>query len=938
MAVLCVITCFAFVNRYFHEWGWELFQVVEICENDEIQSKGLSLVLGQIKNHSKSTDAPPKSLYNLLRYVLNSEKSTFGFKTFIILVHHCLTPSGNKLLDYDLLERCLLSSWRTLSRVRCTEAEAPTGRRSLFECLLTVILDLLLEKNSHRGLNIATLKSNKFADTLLAICYNMIFDNDPNKVSLSAKSSTQSLLSSMDALRISALVKSIFSELMAPPDAYVAIALVKCGLYPLLPKELPSLPRKEEAFFVFQNRNLSSPTAAAEAEEVSEQHYQLMKPLKSTSTSELSTDSTPVVSLFNEDVPEIVGRVLNNNQNEQKVYQKESFDRSQYDGFRETFQESLAESLMTVLLNTLAILPDGAFFSVLRPHLSSHIFISFCSHPNTTLKILSLKLLSAYLSRVKNPCVTEFLRSKGFFLTSLHTQNSPETFNVVSGICQGFGPVSYPLLVGLIHSNDAITTILDWVQEDESSAIPALLAMGLIPCIMNAHKSTQTLSRPLSTLISFLIRYCTLNPKDDAWNILFCPALESAPQGSHLTGRFFQESTEYLKNYRSKELKKGDANLRLVWLMERSCTSRFGSHFDKWLLNIFTHHIMENVTDDHTEVWKYFIKRNKKRLNYLMGVLLCKIFAPNKGEIEFKQQVLRSILLTCPNANAWIPRVIRSDDAVERCFTAFFRIFISNANQKECPPRDEDGGIRSPSFQSLMSESNSLLSYRIGSFISSNHSRSFSSTTDEEDSSDQHEVSDGEMYPGQLQFSNKAIRENFEELLVKSGILSPTNNFSTFSADFKNFKILLERPPICGVSYHELRQCLVTLDRMRSGLNKSLHHNQPISLGSESGSKVMPSKGFYCNAAYFEMIFESVSKFAIQILDSVTRLRTEQEIEMVRMLCTRENDVIARSKWWILSEQMGHPKAPWHFPQSYPKYVVLNNRILLKVILLLGAF
>jgi len=769
----------------------------------------------------------------------------------------------------------------------------------------------------------------------------MIFDNDPaHKVHPQSQSSSEtspssSGLSSMDALRISALVKSIFSELMAPPDAYVAIALVKCGLYPLLPRELPPLPRKEDAFFVFQNKNPTSTNMVSEAEEVSESHYHdvNIKPVnKSTSSPQLlSCESTsPVVSSFNEDIPEILGRVLlNNNKSEPKIYLKESFERSQYDGFRETFQESLAEALMTVLLNTLAIIPDGSFFSVLRPHLTSHIFVAYCSHSNTTLKILSLKLLSSYLSRVKNPCVTEFLRSKGFYLASLFIQNTPETCKVVSELCSGFGPVSYPLLVSLTKCNETLSTVLDWAQEDESNVIPGLLSMGFIPCIMNQYKSSQSISRPLSTLISYTIRYCSLNPKDDPWKILFCPALESSPHTSHLTGRFFQESTEYLKNYRSKELKKGDANTRLLWLLERCCTSRFGSHFDKWLLNLYTHHIMDPSNEDPSEVWKYFVKKNKKRLHYLMGVFLCKIFAPNRGELDFKTQVLRSILLTCPNARTWIPKVIRSDEAIERSFTAFFRIFISNANQKESAPallvRDEDGGgIRSPSFQSLMSDSNSALSYRIGSFISSRHSRSFCTTTDDEegDSSGTLELSGGtasETIPGHLQLPDKTIRENFEEILVDAGILSPTSNFSTFSPDFKNFKILLERPPICGVSYHELRQCLMSLDKMKVGLLKSHLHNQPIVLGAESGSKVMPSRGFYCNAVYFEMIFEAVAKLAVVVLDTVTRVRTEQELELVRMLCTREEDVIARSKWWSLQEQMGHPKAPWFFPDSYPK-------------------
>lgn len=199
-------------------------------------------------------------------------------------------------------------------------------------------------------------------------------------------------LSCIDALRISALVKSIFMEIMAPPDAYVGIAIVKYGMFALLPKECPPLLRKEDAYFLYQTKATSS--SATVAEEFSQEGVRTPTiPSSRPNTPSLSlhndnTESLDDVILLNEDVPEIIGKTVGQNQ-KIKIYNKDTFERSQYDAFRDTFQESLVEALMSVLLNTLAILPDGAFFSVLRPHLTSHLFLAYCSHSNVTVKMVS---------------------------------------------------------------------------------------------------------------------------------------------------------------------------------------------------------------------------------------------------------------------------------------------------------------------------------------------------------------------------------------------------------------------------------------------------------------------------------------------------------------------------------------------------------------------
>lgn len=916
--------------------------MVEICRDDEIQSKALSVVLTQLKNHSKATDVSSRVHYNLIRFILNSERSTFGFKTFLVLINHCLNPRGHRLLDYDLLDTCLLSSWRTLLRNRCNETDAPTGRRSLFECLLTVILDLIVEKNLNRDLNMALLKSKFFGEVLLSICYNAIFDVSTQPVPGTSSSSTNNSvpnLSSVDAIRITVLIKSILFELMTPPDAYIGVCLVKSGLYPLLPKELPPLPQRDAAFFTFQNQHFNNATEAEEIAAISNNigHLGRNKNNKNAAAAGLIEDGEleeipEMVSPSNEDVPEIVGRVTN----KQKVYVKESFETQQLDGFRETFQESLTEAVMTILLNTLAIIPDGAFYSVLRPHLKSHIFVAYCAHPSVQIKKLALKLLSAYLSRVKNTCISEFLTQKGFFLTSMYIHDCPEMITLISIICQGYGPVSYPLILSLLYTNSAVNTILEWVQEDEGGVIPGLMTMGFIPTILNMSKSNSPsapLTRGLNDLLSRVIRFCAISQKEDPWKVLLCPALESLPQGNYLSGRIFQETTEYLKTYSGKELKKSDACVRLIWLLERASVSRFGNHFDKWLLNVFMVHFLEIDEEQETEFWKNFVKKYRKRLMYLLGVCLCRILAPNRGDLHFKQLTLR-ILLGCPNVKTWLPKVIRTDDHVDRCFTAFFRMFLTEADKRSCPKVDNiksDGkGLTSSSLQTLISD-NSTLRLTLQQV-----SAAATKGEDEAESGPQgphHSIKGARPI---FTMSDKLVRTKIEDILVDSGLLCPVNNFTQFSTDFKNFKLLLETPPICGVSYYELRQCLATVERMRQQLQNKL--NGPAtsfmsSLGMDSFVKDFSlerginkqsvtgviQKNNCCNHAYFATIFEMVGNLAVDMLDNVTRTRTMQEIEMVRRLSTKEDDITARNGLWRLVERMTHPAAPWHFAASYPK-------------------
>lgn len=911
--------------------------MVEICRDDEIQSKALSLVLTQLKNHSKATDVPSKVHYNLIRFILNSERSVFGFKTFIVLINHCLNPRGHRLLDYDLLDACLLGSWRILLRNRCTEADAPTGRRSLFECLLTIILDLIVEKNTNRDLNMALLKSKFFGEVLLSICYNAIFDVSnyhqptPGTSSGSFNNPVPSL-SSVDAIRITVLIKSILFELMTPPDAFIGVCLVKYGLYPLLPKQLPPLPQRESAFFAFNNQQINNATEAQETNVVVGSDSTIKNTCDKNDFLEEDDEMTEMVSIMNQDVPEIVGRALS----KQKVYTKDTFESTQLDGFRETFQESLTEAVMTILLNTLAIIPDGAFYSVLRTHLNPHIFVAYCSHPSIQIKKLALKLLSAYLSRVKNPCISEFLSAKGFFLTSMYIQDSPDLINLIAIICQGYGPVSYPLILSLLYTNSAVNTILEWVQEDEAGVIPGLMTMGFIPSVLNMNKTgngTGSLTRGLSDLLSKVIRFCAISPKEDPWKVLLCPALESLPQGNSLSGRIFQETTEYLKVYCGRDLKKAEAFSRLIWLLERASVSRFGNQFDKWLLNVFVVHFLEIDEEQETELWRQFVKKYRKRLKYLLGVCLCRILAPNRGDLNFKQLILR-MLLGCPNVRVWLPKVIRSDEQIERCFTAFFRMFLSEADKRSYPKVDNvtsDGkGLTSPSFNTLISDSSALrmtlqqVAASKGEHVEAGASEGpFMHTA----------------HNPIFNYSDKVIRSKLEDILVDAGLLSPINNFSTFSADFKNFKLLLETPPICGVSYYELRQCLATVEKIRQQLQNKLNGSATsfmASLGMDTIVKdfslergvnkqnvaAVIQKNNCCNQTYFDTVYDMVGNLAVEMLNNVTKTRTMQEIDLVRKLSLKEDDIVARNGLWRLVERMTHPAAPWHFPASYPKYVV----------------
>ena len=797
-------------------------------------------------------------------------------------MNFCLSASGTKIVDYQLLETCLLSSWKILARVRCKESDAPTGPKSLLECLLIIISDLLEENNTNRDLNAALLKANAFSETLLAICYNVVVEKQHD-------------LTLDDGLRIASMVKSILSELMAPPDAYVAVTLVKYGLCPFLPRELPPLPRREDAFFMFRrDENFSSSLRhtlkkVKEAEEANEGDRM--------ATAGEETEECKSEDNLKKDVPEIIGV-----QNEGKAAPEcTTSNLPEDDGFVEGFQESLLEGVMSILLQAMAILPDMAFDSILNPQMNAHLFVAYTSHSSVTIKTLALKLLSAYLTRAKNQTVEEFLKSKGFFLTSLYIQASPEMSQLVANVCQGFGPVSYPLAVGLLYSNVVVNKILEWIQEDEAGVIPALMSMGLFPSIFNVHENnTAPLAIPLQKLLSSAVKFSTLHPKEDPWKVLFVPAIESAYGWSSLVPRILIEATDTLRKFTGKNIKKSDVNNRLMWLVERSTAARLGNHFDKWLLGLFTLHIMEMDEEDETDLWICFVKKNRKKLIHLCGVFLCRLFAPNLENMDFKMYSVRVLLSFCPNLPTWLPKVLKSDEKIERCFTAFIRLFFNYADKK-CAKLDTH--LRSPSFQSLIATNGNLtLTLQMASALTNLKPTVPSNAAETIDDGDT--VSE----PGNIELSDSALRSRFENLLIDAGILSPTSNFSTFTPDFRNFKILLENSTN-GVSPSELRQCLALVEKLRA----------PYSL---SASKVMTQSTQgkpVSNAAHFEEVFEEVSKCAMNMLVTVARARTQMEVEVARKICLQDEDTTAVKQWVNVVEQLVHPKAPWHFLDHYPR-------------------
>ena len=171
----------------------------------------------------------------------------------------------------------------------------------------------------------------------------------------------------------------------------------------------------------------------------------------------------------------------------------------------------------------------------------------------------------------------------------------------------------------------------------------SLLSMGFLPSVINYYNNSQQLPRPLVTLLTEITKYLVLNPKDDPWKILFCPGIESAPPSSCIVSRILQDATEILRRYNGKDLKKSEISTRLLWLIERCSCTRIGHQFDKWLLKIYAVNVMEIDESEESEGWRYFIKKNRRRLNYLFGLFLCRIFAPNQGDLDFKQYAVRCL-------------------------------------------------------------------------------------------------------------------------------------------------------------------------------------------------------------------------------------------------------------------------------------------------------
>lgn len=425
---------------------------MEICEDDSVQAKCLSLVLTQMKSQKKFKEGQEKPRKELIRFLLSSSKSVFGFQTFMTLIRSCLNPKGNRLEDYELLNLCLLSSWKRLLHNRCSENDAPTGSRTLFECLLQIVLDLCVESGPYRDLNVGILKAYRFTETLLSICSYLVQESLPAHVDAE------------DALRISTCVKSILGELMAPPDGTLALSFIRFGLLPLLPRELPPLAQKQTGAFFLYHRSQSNPISNFSKVVEGEEVYEDENPSRRQSVVSEYGDEPPM--RIEEDIPELIGfnngsfPTKPNNDTDEGV----SVEEESSETFLEAFRKSLLEGIMSILLNSISILPDDCFRKLLEANAIAPIFLAYSSHPNVTLKSLGLQLLTAYLNRVKNPIATDFIKSHGFFLASMYTQGNPELAHVVLQICTEFGPFSYALVNGLIYSNQILNTVIQWIQ------------------------------------------------------------------------------------------------------------------------------------------------------------------------------------------------------------------------------------------------------------------------------------------------------------------------------------------------------------------------------------------------------------------------------------------------------------------------------------------
>lgn len=441
--------------------------------------------------------------------------------------------------------------------------------------------------------------------------------------------------------------------------------------------------------------------------------------------------------------------------------------------------------------------------------------------------------------------------------------------------------------------------------------------MGFLPSVMNHYTNNQQLPRPLVTLLNVITKFLVLNPKDDMWKVLFCPGIESAPHSNYIASRILQDATETLRRYTGKDLKKSEVASRLLWLMERCSCTRIGHQFDKWLLKIYAVNLMEMDDSEESEGWRYFVKKHRRRLNYLCGLFLCRIFATNQGDFDFKQYAIRCLILSCSNLPNWLPKVIRSDDQIERCFTAFIRVFMSDAETRQCGRMENR--IRRPSFHSLISTNN-------GNLVFTLRTAAAVGLPNDLNESPQHISHSQSISDIDVHLSDRAIRSRFENILVGAGVLSPTNNFANSrfnsSNDFKTFKILLEATPISGVSHSELRQCLTTIEKMRIAViakSSVRRSNSFTTIKIQNNPSSIPLLTISNSASYFDSIFESVYNFSVEVQEIVTAMRNEQEVEVARRVSVHDADVKAKESWWRIRQSLSHPKAPWHFESSYPK-------------------
>ncbi|XP_024939057.1 lysosomal-trafficking regulator isoform X2 [Cephus cinctus] len=877
-------------------------RVVELNSTEEEQSLALSIVLhlartdSELLNQYRSEGGP-----SLLLRVLESPRCHAGrhiLKAILdaacdssILIkdissgNHSISQNCEAVITDPELIKGALGAWRTWAK------------SDTLHLLLQALLLLLRDQHSQREFNASQLNRVGIVDTILALCKEHFMYED--------------LGASLDPTTGSAVVELIRALMGAPPEFAHLVAItdylvlvhqasetyvthVRHNIYFLLPplEQKKSSTKancattgtsSDDSIGTLDTRKLSKAIANVQIQKgrASRRRERRNGPSRETSAGEDSG---------------IAASDGSNHQEKQNAWTDE----------RRACQGLVCEGLLLLLRDALRVLPDSQVGSVLKHVLRAELLLVLANNPDARVRTALVKVVQTYLQRASDEEVNKFIKQKYFLhlanQISLYSGSEPLVVALENLALRGSTLAAMSPLLAMIPKAAAtdpnvarpmVSFVTDMISKNPS-ALRMLLEQGLAESLARAligaaHKNNlASLFRDIHVLLVAIATKLLESPGNHQLQ---------AVKDLHLI----------LNHVELRERSQCGATTNCVTVVRDAQVALFDGELDALTARVSTHHGFRlRSTASYLASATYLTSvlttsseqsdHGSRSSSYgsLQGAPNSMTKEPGKGELNER---FRTILI---RAVEFITTANQSPSANELELTR--RLFATLLHGLAAPlERKSQWGGSWSSRPALRKNTARIMVWLLGP----------------------HQSNNTRVY---------AVRSLMEEPRVRDILTSLLAVHPHVEQKFTVFlwELLQRRDELPSADARvcaELKEALSVW-----GLAKGMDQATPGLWGEELAllrRELMRDRDIWIEnnlpAIYrignkFDALAKQLTESAMTITRSVVdEQNRERKVLMERLKHSRAMEAQAMARWRDLARRLTHERAPWHFPESYPR-------------------